>query len=265
MSDPLSDFPTGSHASLGRAAHIVVNDLMNVDNRWRALSRELADVHDSDEVRRLEQEVADQRRAKVTADQAAGDDELRLQRMRQDAAKLRARRRDDIKSLGAAVDGERRRDLTHDLAVAERRLQEVEEAITAEEQARRTGADADRARALEVAVAALEESRRSQDVRERELSGQCESLKEHSSALRAELPQDLLRRYERSEKENGVGAATLTGSVCRACFMSLDRASLAEILRAPEDSPASCPECDTMLLPDAGSYTDFVDQTHPAS
>lgn len=261
----MPDFPTGSDTTRRRPARIVVNDLMNVDNRWRALRTELAEVRVSDDVRRLEQEVAVQRRAKVTADQAAGDDETRLQRMRQDAAKLRARRRDDIKSLGAAVDGERRRDLTHDLAVAERRLQEVEEAIAAEEQTHRSGADAGRARALEVAVVALDESRRSRDARERELSGQCESLKDHSAALRAELPSDLLRRYERSEKENGVGAATLTGSVCRACFMSLDRASLAEILRAPDDTPASCPECDTMLLPDPGSYTDFADQIHPAS
>ncbi|WP_420098957.1 zinc ribbon domain-containing protein [Corynebacterium sp.] len=258
--------PTGSGAAQrpGRPARTVLRDLMTVDARLRAVTVELSGLRDPGEIRRLEQAVAEERRAKVAADQAAGDDQARVRRMRQDAAKLRARRRDDVKGLGAAVDVEKRRDLAHDLAVAERRLAEVEAAIEAAERPTRADAGTDRERALDEAVRALDEARRRQRAGERELSGQRDSLAEHSATLRAELPPPLLRRYERGEQENGVGAATLTGSACRACFMSLDRSSLAEILSAPPDLPATCPECGTMLLPDVESYTDFVDRGRPA-
>ncbi|WP_291479128.1 C4-type zinc ribbon domain-containing protein [Corynebacterium sp.] len=255
--EPSSGFPAGPgtpQRGSSRPVRTVLTDLVNVDSRWRALRTELAELRDAEDVRRREREVAEARRARVAADQAAAEDETRLQRLRQDAAKLRARRRDDLTGLRAAVDGERRRDLNHDLAVAERRLGEVEQAIAAEERSRRPGAVGDRVgeaqQALDRAVAGLEEARRRQEGRERELSGQCASLEEHSATLRAELPPAVRSRYENSEKENGVGAAALSGTACRACFMSLDRASLAEILEAPADTPASCPECGTMLLPD---------------
>lgn len=244
-----------------RPVRTVLTDLVNVDARWRSVDAQLAEVREGEDVRRREQEVAAARRARVAADQAVAEDEGRLQRMQQDAAKLRARRRDDIAGLKAVVDVERRRDLSHDLAVAERRLAEVEQAIESEERARRAAADSDgsdgsasdasgASPAVEQALTALDDARRRQESRERELSGQCDSLQEHSTALRADLPDPVLRRYERAEKENGVGAAVLSGAVCRACFMGLDRASLTEVLEAPADAPAGCPECGTMLLPD---------------
>lgn len=253
----MSEFFAAPHRPT-RPVRTVLTDLVNVDARWRSVDAQLAEVREGEDVRRREQEVAAARRARVAADQAVAEDEGRLQRMQQDAAKLRARRRDDIAGLKAVVDVERRRDLSHDLAVAERRLAEVEQAIESEERARRAAADSDgsagsasgASRALEQALTALDDARRRQESRERELSGQCDSLQEHSTALRADLPDPVLRRYERAEKENGVGAAVLSGAVCRACFMGLDRASLTEVLEAPADAPAGCPECGTMLLPD---------------
>jgi predicted nucleic acid-binding Zn-ribbon protein len=257
VSEPVPEFSAGFSADASRhrptrPVRTVLTDLINVDARWRSLGTQLAEVREGAEVRRREQDVAAARRARIAADQAVTEDEVRVQRMQQDAAKLRARRRDDIAGLKAVVDGERRRDLTHDLAVAERRLAEVEQAIEAEERARRAAADTGNgaAQALDRAVSALEEARRRQESQERELAGQCDSLQEHSAALRADLPDPVRRRYERGEKENGVGAAVLSGAACRACFMSLDRASLTEVLEAPADAPACCPECGTMLLPD---------------
>ncbi|MCJ7858538.1 hypothetical protein [Corynebacterium kalidii] len=249
----MSEFFAAPHRPT-RPVRTVLTDLVNVDARWRSVDAQLAEVREGEEVRRREQEVAAARRARVAADQAVAEDEGRLQRMQQDAAKLRARRRDDIAGLKTVVDVERRRDLSHDLAVAERRLAEVEQAIESEERARRAAADSagsasGASRALEQALTALDDARRRQESRERELSGQCDSLQEHSTALRADLPDPVLRRYERAEKENGVGAAVLSGAVCRACFMGLDRASLTEVLEAPADAPAGCPECGTMLLP----------------
>ncbi|MGV0868433.1 hypothetical protein [Corynebacterium kalidii] len=253
----MSEFFAAPHRPT-RPVRTVLTDLVNVDARWRSVDAQLAEVREGEDVRRREQEVAAARRARVAADQAVAEDEGRLQRMQQDAAKLRARRRDDIAGLKAVVDVERRRDLSHDLAVAERRLAEVEQAIESEERARRAAADSagtagnasGASQAVEQALTALDDARRRQESRERELSGQCDSLQEHSTALRADLPDPVLRRYERAEKENGVGAAVLSGAVCRACFMGLDRASLTEVLEAPADAPAGCPECGTMLLPD---------------
>lgn len=260
------DAPTSfrpSSPSSGRPDHVVLWDLVNVDGRRSVLAGESGASgasSSSEEIARLEKDVVAARQAKAAAERETQDATLRLQRMQQDAAKLRARRRDDVNALGAAVDTEVRRDLKHDLDVAERRLAEVEEAIAAEgmsSQAADAAGDSDTEAALEAALAALDAAREAHAARHREITGQLESLQEHSDSLRAELesgsPQ-LLRRYERGERDNGVGAAALAGSSCRGCFMTLDRASLAEILAAPKDDPASCPECGVMLLPQASAY-----------
>lgn len=256
MPDAPTSFRPSSHSSR-RPAHVVLWDLVNVDAKRSALAGETGASSASEEIARREKDVVAARQAKAAAERETQDATLRLQRMQQDAAKLRARRRDDISALGAAVDTETRRDLKHDLTVAERRLAEVEEAIEAEGTTSSGAGDSDPDTALDTALAALETARESHTARQREITGQLESLQEHSDSLRAELesgsPQ-LLRRYDHAQRENGVGAAALAGSSCRACFMTLDRASLAEILAAPKDDPASCPECGVMLLPEASAY-----------
>ncbi|MGP9725217.1 zinc ribbon domain-containing protein [Corynebacterium sp. AOP40-9SA-29] len=260
MPDAPTSFRPSSHSSR-RPAHVVLWDLVNVDAKRSALAGEIGASGTSgasEEIASREKDVVAARQAKAAAERETQDATLRLQRMQQDAAKLRARRRDDINALGAAVDTETRRDLKHDLTVAERRLAEVEEAIEAEGTSSSGAGDSDSDTVLEVALAALESARESHAARQREITGQLESLQEHSDSLRTELEEgsspQLLRRYDHAQRENGVGAAALAGSSCRACFMTLDRASLAEILAAPKDDPASCPECGVMLLPEASAY-----------
>lgn len=252
----MPETPTPANTS-GRPAHLVLADLVNVDTALQKATAELNGLQDDPGVRDSETQVARLRQRKVTAARAEEVHAEELRRMNQDAAKLRARRRDNVKGLSADVDVERRRDLTHDLTVTDRRLAEVEEAIDGHEKASDADSLQDAAAQLDGAVAALETARQENRGRQEELDRDITSLTEHSTALRAELPAPLLRRYERSEGEHGVGAAVLAGSSCGACFMTLDQASLSEILRAPKDDPETCPECDTMLLPEATAYDEF--------
>lgn len=233
-----------------RPAERVLRDLAAVDDRLRATRAEAGAYSGTEDIGRLEKDVTALRLQKVERQRQVEDVDGRLQRLTQDAAKLRARRRDDVKGLGAEVDVEGRRDLKHDLAVAERRLSDVEEGIRQEEQARDAAeaAAAEAREKLDAAVAALESARGQVAASRRELETRTASLQEHSDTLRAELPEQLRRRYERSERDNGVGAAVLAGSACRACFMTLDRASLATIQAAAADSPETCPECGTLLI-----------------
>lgn len=243
-----SDGP-GQAGGSGRPAGLVLADLVTVDTALQKALTQRESIDDALGISALQDKVTRLRQQKAAADNAADNHADQLRRLNQDAAKLRARRRDDIKGLSAAVDRERRRDLTHDLAVAERRLADVEEAIAGHTAPGGEPGEASAAEAaLRSAVAELEDARAEAQRRRRDADTGVGSLREHSAGLRAELPGHLLRRYEQSEADSGAGAAVLAGSVCRACFMGLDPASLSEIHAAPADDPESCPECGTMLI-----------------
>ncbi|MGO3362025.1 MAG: zinc ribbon domain-containing protein [Corynebacterium sp.] len=250
-----------------------LRELTQVDERSRLLTARLQALPESHEVQRLEDEVRNRRQKLAEADRVAEDLGMTLQRLRQDAAKLRARRRDDLRGLRAETDRERRQDLQHDLSVADRRLGEVEESISREERTvavfgdgagtTGTGADGDEPEvppavsearvALDGAGEKLDAARDTEKTVIRELHTKIDDLAGTSRFLRSQLPDDLRERYETGERENGVGAAQLAGAVCRSCFMSLDRASLSRIVNAPADALVTCPECGTLLIREDGS------------
>lgn len=244
-----------SHGTHGTAEtpQSILRDLTEVDERDRLLAARRQALPETAEVHRLESEVHRLRGELSAADRMSDDLGSRLLRLKQDASKLRARRRDDISGLRAETDQERRRDLKHDLTVAERRLGELEEAIDREERTRAafsgtSGTGQDARRKLDEAAAALDHARDEEKMVARDIENQRHDLAEASEMLRSRLPEDVRERYETGERENGVGAAVLADAVCRSCFMSIDRASLARIRSAPADALVSCPECGSLLI-----------------
>lgn len=226
----------------------VLTELADVDERTRLLTARLQALPETAEVERLEA-VDEERRRR--ARRARGDGRGRsatLWRLTRDAANLRARRRRDTEGLRANPDTERRRDLKHDLAVAERRLAEIEDEIAREQRTLEAfGAPADTAPGEDPD---LTRARTEQQAVVRDLTGQITDLERRSGELRDALPSAVLTLYRDGERDHGVGAAPLLGSSCGACFIDLDGATLRRFATAPADHVLTCPECGVVLLRD---------------
>ena len=74
-----------------------------------------------------------------------------------------------------------------------------------------------------------------------------------SEAARAErasgLPDELAERYERLRSHlGGVGAARLVGDRCDGCHLTLPSVELERMRSLPEDTFATCPQCDRILV-----------------
>jgi predicted nucleic acid-binding Zn-ribbon protein len=224
-------------------------ELADVDERVRLLTARLQALPETAEVERLE--AADeerQRRLRRERTDRQGRSAT-LWRLTKDAANIRARRRRDIDGLRADPDTERRRDLRHDLAVAERRLAELEDEIARE---RRTleafGAPTGDSPGEDPE---LTSARTEQQAVVRDLTGQITDLEHQSGELRDALPAQILSMYTAGEREQGVGAAPLLAGACGACLIPLDAPSLRSAREASADRVLTCPECGVLLLRDA--------------
>ncbi len=63
------------------------------------------------------------------------------------------------------------------------------------------------------------------------------------------LPDELAERYERLRSHlGGVGAARLVGDRCDGCHLTLPSVEVERIRSLPEDTFASCPQCDRILV-----------------
>ena len=73
------------------------------------------------------------------------------------------------------------------------------------------------------------------------------------AAARAEraagLPDELAARYERLRSHlGGVGAARLVGDRCDGCHLTLSSVEVERMRQLPEDTFATCPQCDRILV-----------------
>jgi len=72
-------------------------------------------------------------------------------------------------------------------------------------------------------------------------------------AVRADLatglPDELAERYERLRAHlGGIGAARLVGDRCEGCHLTLPSMELERLHNLPEDTFATCPQCDRILV-----------------
>lgn len=187
------------------------------------------------------QELIDERKrltdASAAAQLAVDDMELEILRIQEDERKLKKRELDDKRQLSAETDPERRKDLEHDRYAAKSRiadlLSELKEAHN-EIAALRNNRD--------VHAARVDEANRKVEVAQRAVDALPEEDDVDVDALRAKLPDDVLRAYD------DIGAAKFNGRACGGCFIQLPPAERAEVLGEPEDELPTCPNCGTLLV-----------------
>jgi uncharacterized protein len=136
----------------------------------------------------------------------------------------------------------------HHLADRQGQLEEEELALLEEQDpldveldVARTRADELRAEAEQLAAAIAES--------EAELDGAIDQERAARAELVADLPADLVGRYEALRARlGGVGAARLVGDRCEGCHLTLPSVDVERIRHLPPDETATCPHCDRILV-----------------
>ena len=80
-----------------------------------------------------------------------------------------------------------------------------------------------------------------------ELKTKHQSNFEAAAALRKQISQDVLERFE-ARLLRGVAIGRLQKNTCTACNMSITATALADLHLVPADEVASCPECQAILI-----------------
>ena len=83
----------------------------------------------------------------------------------------------------------------------------------------------------------------------REIDGELARHRAARAAVAADVPADLLARYERLRtKLSGTGAARLVGESCGGCHLALPAMEVDRIRRAPPDEVLTCDQCGRILV-----------------
>jgi predicted nucleic acid-binding Zn-ribbon protein len=92
------------------------------------------------------------------------------------------------------------------------------------------------------------ELERSRDEALSEIDRAAEFRRGGRAPLASDLPEDLVRLYERSREQSGLGAALLRGGRCGACRLDLSGSELARVKAAPADEVLRCDECGSIMV-----------------
>ncbi|MDH6194991.1 putative nucleic acid-binding Zn-ribbon protein [Mycobacterium frederiksbergense] len=117
---------------------------------------------------------------------------------------------------------ERREELSRQQAEALQRIDDLQTALSAAQQAR------------DAALAEIDQSRHQANTRR--------------DGLVNVIDAELVELYERQRARGGAGAGLLQGRRCGACRIEIDRGESARIAAAAEDDVLRCPECGAILL-----------------
>ncbi len=225
-------------------------ELARVVHRRRTLP-ELA------EVEQAERDLQSGRDAVVTAETTVGDLDRDVRRLEGEIDQVRAREERDrgLLDSGDISSGKQLEDLQHELATLTRRQSTLEdELLELMEQREATGSDLDRSRA---AVAETEQGLAEATRRRDEALADLDTTEARRigerSGLVPELPQELLKLYERIREHKGTGAALLRQRRCGSCRLELDRSSIAQLRDAPPETVQRCEECGVVLVRTAES------------
>jgi uncharacterized protein len=224
-------------------------ELARVEHRRRSLP-ELA------EVAAAELAVRAKRDAQVAVQTQLADLDREVARQEKEIDAVRAREdRDRGLLTGGTVSAKQLTDLEHELATLERRQSTLEDDLL-ELMERREAVELDTQHAG-VELAKAEETLADATRRRDEAVADLETTQARRDADRArlipQLPEPLLKLYDRVRAAKGTGAALLKARRCGACRLELDRSAISRISSTPADEVVTCDECGAILVRTAES------------
>ncbi|MFC9694958.1 zinc ribbon domain-containing protein [Kribbella sp. NPDC056951] len=189
----------------------------------------------------------------VTADTTVGDLQREQKKADSDVDQVRQRKaRNEQRIQSGQITSPKDLDnLQHEIGSLERRISDLEDAelevMEKLEAAEVVQTDLrSRAEAFAGRQTELESTR---DGSLKELDEQRAGINEKRTAVLAELPEPLVKQYQRLREHNGgIGAAPLVGKRCMGCRMELAPSDLNAIKAAAPDAVLRCEECGRILV-----------------
>lgn len=188
---------------------------------------------------RLQTEIGDLTREQRKADADVEQVKARRQRNRQ---RVEAGLVSDPKQLQA---------MQHETSTLERRISDLEDVeLEVMERLEQAQTEHERLAAhLETLEVQVSEAVKARDRANGDLVQQRADARAEREVLSADVPQDLLKLYERLRRQlGGVGVGALRHKRCGGCRLDVGAAELARIAAAPSDEVLRCEECDRILV-----------------
>ncbi|WP_433174116.1 zinc ribbon domain-containing protein [Actinoallomurus sp. CA-150999] len=240
-------------------AQLRLLDLQELDTTLDRLAHRRRTIPELAEIAKVEERIGGVADALVAAQTEISDIDREQKKAEQDVDQVRARAERDQKRLDSGQVSSARdlENLQSEIASLQKRQSDLEE-IVLEVMERREEAE-NRLRAVETdkedADKELAELAERRDATSQEIDGQAELTRTARSGVAGDIPDDLLKLYEKlREQHRGVAAAALLRGQCQGCHLQLNTVELNAIRAAAKDEVLRCEECRRILVrtPESG-------------
>jgi predicted nucleic acid-binding Zn-ribbon protein len=240
-------------------AQLRLLDLQEVDTALDRLDHRKRTLPELAEIQHAEQRLGEFSDALVAAQTEISDIDREQKKAEQDVDQVRARADRDQKRLDSGQVSSARdlENLQSEIASLQRRQSDLEEIVLEimerreEAETRLRDVEADR----ETSEKTLAELSTRRDAAYRELDGQAELHKAARAGIVGDIPDDLLKLYDKlREQHRGVAATALLRGQCQGCHLQLNTVELNDIRAAAKDDVVRCDECRRILVrtPESG-------------
>lgn len=234
-------------------AQLRLLDVQAADTHLDQVAHRRANLAEALRVKEAESQIARLKTLIVAGETEVSDREREVRKLEIDVEQVRMRARKDQELLngGSITNSKQLEELQHEVASLQRRQEVLEdeelELLQALEDARGSLANhlADRAR-VDVELA---DARADLAKTEHELDAEEERVRKQRADVAREIPEDLLRAYEKIRTDNGgVGAALLQHGRCGGCRLQITANELSRIKAAPSNEVLRCEECRRIMV-----------------
>lgn len=234
-------------------AQLRLLDLQEADTHLDQIAHRRANLSEAVRLREAEAQLARVKTLIVAGETEVSDREREVRKMENDVEQVRLRARKDQELLdgGSITNAKQLEELQHEVGSLKRRQEALEDdelvLLEALEDAKASLAThlEERAR-LDVELA----DARADFVRvEKDLDDESAAVTRLRADIAKEIPEDLLRAYEKIRADSGgVGAALLQHGRCGGCRLQITANELSRIKAAPSNEVLRCEECRRIMV-----------------
>ncbi|MEV0407250.1 C4-type zinc ribbon domain-containing protein [Actinoallomurus sp. NPDC050550] len=240
-------------------AQLRLLDLQELDTTLDRLAHRRRTIPEFAEIAKVEERLGGVADALVAAQTEISDIDREQKKAEQDVDQVRARAERDQKRLDSGQVSSARdlENLQSEIVSLHKRQSDLEEIVL--EVMERCEEAENRLRAVETDKEAadkeLAELAERRDAASQEIDGQAELTRTARAGVGGDIPDDLLKLYEKlREQHRGVAAAALLRGQCQGCHLQLNTVELNAIRTAAKDEVLRCEECRRILVrtPESG-------------
>ena len=243
----------GRVATADPFAQIRLLDLQEADTHLDQIAHRRGNLSEAVRLREAESQLTRVKTLIVAGETEVSDRQREVRKMENDVEQVRLRAHKDQELLdgGAITNPKQLEELQHEVGSLKRRQEALEdeelELLEGLEDAKKSLAThlEERAR-LDVELA---DARDALAKIERDLDDEQQNVTKHRADVAKEIPEDLLRAYEKIRVDaGGVGAAMLQHGRCGGCRLQINANELARIKSAPSNEVLRCEECRRIMV-----------------